>query len=82
MSKCETHIVLLHYLLSDKQAIWLLYNAYFQAGKDVQEWEKKCCDNPTGSPIIRPPDSASRNLLKQVTETYASHLKNVYGFAI
>jgi len=40
--------------------------AWRQAGKDVQEWEKKCCDNPTGSPIIRPPDSASRNLLKQL----------------
>merc|ERR1711974_273938 len=31
-----------------------------------QEWEKRCCDNPTGNPIIRPPDSTPPRLLKQL----------------
>ena len=37
-----------------------------QAGKNGQEWQKKCCDNPSGNPIIRPPENTSPNLLSQV----------------
>ena len=42
--------------------------ALFQAGKNGQEWQKKCCDNPTGNPIIRPPENTPPKLLNQVTE--------------
>jgi len=38
----------------------------WQAGKNGQEWQKKCCDNPSGNPIIRPPENTSPNLLSQV----------------
>lgn len=38
----------------------------WQAGKNVRNWEKRCCDNPTGNPIIRPPDSIPPKQLKQL----------------
>jgi len=38
----------------------------WQAGKNGQEWQKKCCDNPSGNPIIRPPENTSPNLLSQL----------------
>jgi len=38
----------------------------WQAGKNGQEWQKKCCDNPTGNPIIRPPENTPPKLLNQL----------------
>ena len=68
-------------------------------GENGRDWEKRCCDNPTGNPIIRlvslvwlvwlvsmvsmvwminpiirPPDSTSPKLLKQVTEIWISYV--------
>jgi len=46
-------------------------------GENGRDWEKRCCDNPTGNPIIRPPDSTPPKLLKQL-DTRIRELSLVY----
>lgn len=38
----------------------------WQAGRNGQAWTKKCCNNPSGNPVIRPPSSISKSQLKQL----------------
>jgi len=38
----------------------------WQAGTDGRGWRKRCCHNPSGNPVIRPPDSISPEQLNQL----------------
>ena len=58
-----------HYLNLDNDCKPVSINIilFFKSGYQVTlaNWQR-CCHNPSGSPVIRPPDSISRDQLKQV----------------